>query len=100
MREKSAMIKVLMQVIPFYLKVWIWWRKMPVSKLRLPFKFCWMKSWMFFFSPSLVGAATSHSGWQSQLTNKERYKSIKAEILGEEFYNELGSGSDEYDSEE
>jgi pre-mRNA-splicing factor CWC22 len=33
---------------------------------------------------------------QSQLTNEERYKSIKAEILGDE----LGSGSDEDDSEE
>jgi hypothetical protein len=53
-----------------------------------------MKSRMFFFSPSLVVAETSH--WQSQLTNEERYKSIKAEILGDE----LGSGSDEDDSEE
>jgi hypothetical protein len=67
---------------------------------RLPLKFSWMKSWMFFFSPSLVVAETSYC--QSQLTNanEERYKSIMAEILGDESDDELGSAFDEYDSED
>jgi hypothetical protein len=34
------------------------------------------------------------------LENEERYKSIKAEILGEESDDESGSGSDEDDSGE
>ena len=34
------------------------------------------------------------------LENEERYKSIKAEILGEDSDDESGSGSDEDDSEE
>jgi pre-mRNA-splicing factor CWC22 len=34
------------------------------------------------------------------LENEERYKSIKAEILGEDSDEESGSGSDEDDSEE
>ena len=34
------------------------------------------------------------------LENKERYKSIKAEILGEDSDEESGSGSDDDDSEE
>jgi len=33
------------------------------------------------------------------LENKERYKSIKAEILGEDSDEESGSGSEEEDSE-
>ena len=34
------------------------------------------------------------------LENEERYKSIKAEILGKDSDDESGSGSDEDDSEE
>ena len=34
------------------------------------------------------------------LENEERYKSIKAEILGDDSNDESGSGSDEDDSEE
>ena len=34
------------------------------------------------------------------LENEERYKSIKAEILGEDSDDESGSGSDEDDSDE
>ena len=34
------------------------------------------------------------------LENEERYKSIKAEILGEESDDESGFGSDEEDSDE
>jgi pre-mRNA-splicing factor CWC22 len=34
------------------------------------------------------------------MENEERYKSIKAEILGEDSDDESGSGSEEEDSEE
>jgi pre-mRNA-splicing factor CWC22 len=62
----------------------------------------------FFFFSSLIGLQRSDFFWLTDnfkfdpkyLEKKERYKSIKAEILGEDSDDKSGSGSKDDDSEE
>ena len=52
-----------------------------------------MKIWLFFLTDIFKFDP-------KYLENEKRYKSIKAKILGEVFYEESGSGSDDDNSEE